>query len=267
VAIRSAGVSVKRIAWSVFKVGGLMMVVALVLGEVLGPVAEDYALNMRNQAISGDIRSHGDKGLWAKDGKQFIQIDDVLTLKHLGKVTLYEIDNQNRIVKVTTAHQANYIDNYWLLHDVQVRDFGSGVLVSESKEKKWHSKLTPEMLDVVRIDPDAQAIVGLYQYVDYLKDNGLASGRYEMAFWGKVVTPLVTIVMMMLALPFVFGPLRSVSIGQRIVVGTLLGLGFHLFNQMSNYVGLVFELNPFLSATMPAFFFTFLAVYLLRRIH
>jgi len=108
---------------------------------------------------------------------------------------------------------------------------------------------------------------GLYQYIGYLQENALASGRYEMAFWGKVVTPLVTLVMMMLAVPFVMGSLRSVSISQRVFVGILVGLGFHLLNQMSNYAGLVFELNAVVSAFLPTLIVSVVAGVLIRRLH
>ena len=145
--------------------------------------------------------------------------------------------------------------------------FGVELGAAEVETQAWRTTLDPEMLEVVQLDPEAQSIWGLYQYVDYLQQNGLAAGKYEMALWSKLVTPLVTLVMMLLAVPFVMGSLRSVGIGQRILIGTLIGLGFHLLNQMSNYIGLVYEFNALLSATLPSLLVSVVALLLIRRIH
>jgi lipopolysaccharide export system permease protein len=72
--------------------------------------------------------------------------------------------------------------------------------------------------------------------------------------------------MLLLALPFVFGPLRSVSIGYRILTGTLLGIAFHLINQTIGFMGLVYHLPPLLSAFLPALLLLATVVVLLRRV-
>ena len=72
--------------------------------------------------------------------------------------------------------------------------------------------------------------------------------------------------MVFLSIPFVFGPLRSVGIGHRILVGTLAGVGFFILNQMFAYMGVVFGLNPVFSAMAPAAM-AFVAAYaMLRRV-
>jgi len=71
--------------------------------------------------------------------------------------------------------------------------------------------------------------------------------------------PLSTAVMVLLAVPFVFGPLRSTPIGGRVLAGTLLGIGFHLFNQSFQHMGLVFGLLPWLASAFPTMVFAGLA--------
>jgi lipopolysaccharide export system permease protein len=100
-----------------------------------------------------------------------------------------------------------------------------------------------------------------------LKSNGLDAAIYEHALWAKIVAPLVTGVMVFLAIPFVFGPLRSVGIGHRILVGALAGIGFYLVNQMFSYLGVVFNLDPVLVAVSPAILVFIVAYGMLRRVH
>jgi lipopolysaccharide export system permease protein len=70
--------------------------------------------------------------------------------------------------------------------------------------------------------------------------------------------------MVYLALPFVFGPLRSVGVGNRILIGTLVGIGFHLLNQVFGYAGVVFGLNPVFVSFLPVTV-AFAAGYLMLR--
>ncbi len=265
-AIRAAGVSLNRLLWSVTKVGLLMMLLALLLGETVAPHAEEYAQKLRSEAISGDIKLQGEQGMWVKDNHQFIHIQDLISTQQLANLTIYQLSDNSQLMQVSRIAQAEYRADHWVLHSVAVTDLVTGIIQTHAT-LDWLSTLDPEMLEVVQLDPDAQSIWGLYQYVHYLQDNGLASGRYEMALWSKLMTPLVTLVMMLLAVPFVMGSLRSVGIGQRILVGTLIGLGFHLLNQMSNYVGLVFGFNAMMSALAPTVIVSVMALLLIRRLH
>ena len=122
-------------------------------------------------------------------------------------------------------------------------------------------------MNVVTVKPNTLSVFGLYEYVRYLKDNGLDAAIYEQALWSKVVAPLVTAVMVFLSIPFVFGPLRSVGVGHRILVGTLAGVGFYIINQMFAYVGLVFGFSPSLSALAPAGLAFLSGYYMLRRLY
>ena len=265
-AIRAAGVSLNRLLWSVSKVGLLMMLVVLLIGEGGAPYAEEKAQQIRSEAITGDIKVYGSKGMWVKDGEQFIHIQDLISSRQLANLTIYQLTEGHQLQQVSSVAQALYGDNHWRLQGVANTNLATGE-VTVLAEHSWRSILDPEMLEVVQLDPDAQSMWGLYQYVSYLQQNGLASGRYEMALWSKMVTPLVTLVMMLLAVPFVMGSLRSVGIGQRVLIGTLIGLGFHLLNQMSNYIGLVYEFNALVSALLPSFVVSVVALLLIRRMH
>src|SRR5699024_12729795 len=50
-------------------------------------------------------------------------------------------------------------------------------------------------------------------------DLGLSAGRYWLAFWEKLLQPVVTGVLVLMAISFIFGPLRSVTLGQRLFTG------------------------------------------------
>lgn len=268
VAMRSAGVSLLKIIASVMKVGLLFVVLTVVIGEGVAPAAERYAQTLRSVAMSNKLTLRGREGLWARDGNSFVNVRNILPGERLGQIFIFERDDKHRLVKLTQAKSAVYRKGQWVLQGMLSSDIDEhGVVSAEVAEVPWQTNLSPDLLNVVTVKPNTLSIFGLYEYVQYLTDNGLDAATYEQALWGKIVAPLVTAVMVFLSIPFVFGPLRSVGVGHRILVGTLAGVGFYILNQMFTYMGLVFGFNPLLSAMAPAMLAFLIGYLMLRRVH
>lgn len=265
--IRAAGVSLRRISWSVMRVGLALIVVVLLVGEWLAPIADKSGQVSRSVAMSGKFSYRKSSGLWARDGLDFINIREILAGQRLGGIVVFEFGEDNQLKKIIRAQEAVLRKHSWLLQDVEIsRFFPERVDVQTMPEQEWKTTLSPELLDIVTVKPNTLSVFGLYQYVSYLHDNGLNAERYELAMWNKLISPVITAVMIFLAVPFVFGPLRSVSVGQRILVGALVGIGFHLFNRVFNYLTLVFEFDPLVSAVTPTIIFSVIAYFLMKRV-
>jgi lipopolysaccharide export system permease protein len=266
--IRASGVSIKRIVLSVMKVGTLLIVIVIIIGEWIAPVSERYAQVFRSVALSNSLAIGKIYGVWARDGLRFVNIQKVLPEGKLGGVNIYELDETRKLNKLIQAKTAYYIHDNWVLEDVTEAQIGTdSVNVQTYPRRNWTTSLSPDLLSIVIVKPETLSIVGLYQYIGYLQENELDARRYELAFWSKLVLPIVTGVMIFLAIPFVFGSLRSVSIGHRIMVGTFVGIFFYITNQVFGYVGLVYNLNIMLSAVLPALGFFLFAVYKVRKIY
>ena len=182
-------------------------------------------------------------------------------------VSIYVFDDQNRLRVVTKAQEANYDGEQWTLSDVIQSNLDKeGVSVKAVEYAKWRSQLNPGLLNVVVVPPEFLPVWSLIEYIRYLKINHQSVGQYQMAFWMKVMMPLSSAVMVFLAVPFVFGPLRSTPIGARILVGALVGIGFHLFNQSFQHIGLVFGVLPWLAASLPTFLFAVVGYYWMNKI-
>jgi len=266
--MRAAGISINRIVWSIMKIGLALVVLTLILGESIAPVAEQYARTLRSVAISDKLAIYGKSQLWARDGNSFVNVRTILPGERLGGIFIYERDDTHKISRIVQAESAVFQNNQWILEGVVSSDLASNQVISYRQDKlNWDTRLSPDLLSVVTLLPATMSIRGLYQYVGYLKKNGLDAAAYENALWGKIIAPFVTGVMVFLAIPFVLGPLRSVGIGHRILVGALVGIGFYLVNQMFAYVGIVFSFNPVLSALLPACLALVVAYWMMRRVY
>jgi len=267
IAMRAAGVSVWRIVISVLQVGVLMLVVAGFIGEVVAPVAEQHGQRLRAAATNERVSFLGSQGLWVRDEKKYINAGKVLADDVLADVEVYEFAADGRMTAVTRAARANYDDGQWVLRKVRQSTFTADKVVVRRLDKlAVPSMLTPELLGIVVLKPKNMSAVDLGQFVDYLEENGLDSVQFRYAFWGRFMTPLATLVMLFISVPFVFGGMRSVTTGQRIFLGVLVGFGFYLVSQIINQMGQVYGLHPLLAMLAPNLLFLAIGLRALRRI-
>lgn len=71
--------------------------------------------------------------------------------------------------------------------------------------------------------------------------------------------------MLLVALSFIFGPLRSVTMGARMLLGVITGFVFHMTNQVFGPIAQVFHLPPVLGALLPSLLFAAAAIYVMQR--
>lgn len=265
--MQAAGLSRLNIAMSVLKTAVPLMLCVMLLGEYVAPVAEKTAREFAAQKRSGgSLISASQNGTWAKDGDRFVNIKEVIDADHLSDITIYRFDQDNNLRHVIHAEKAEYLRDYWQLSTVTETQLGDTQINTQASDvAPWQSNLTPDKLQVVTVKPESLSISGLLDYLDYLKANQQDPTRYSLALWRKVAQPVTVAVMMMLGLSFIFGPLRSVTMGARILLGVVTGFSFYISNEIFGPMSLVMGLPTFLGAMLPSILFAIGAFALLQR--
>lgn len=263
--MQAAGMSRWNIIMSAMKSALLMVLFVMALGEWVAPASEAKAKEIRAQAISGGSLFATDRLTWAKDGDKFVSIGEVIDRNSLRDISIYEFDEQRKLTQITVAKEALFGENTWQLKRIKSTQFGNEVITSELAEMEWLSSLTPDKLGVVTVKPEALSISGLQEYILYLENNSQDSDRYALALWRKILQPISVGVMLLMALSFVFGPLRSVTMGARIILGVLTGFGFFISNEVFGPLSIVYQVPPFLGAILPSVLFAGLSIQLLKR--
>ncbi len=264
--MRAAGVSVGRIVWSVMRPMLMLMVVGILIGEYLAPETETRAQSFRAIAQGSGEAQSARHGLWHRQGNEFIHINAVQPSGTLYGVTRYRFDEQRHLQSASFARQASYGDGHWQLQDVTTTLFkGRSTEVQKVAEERWDIELSPQMLGTVVMEPSALSLAGLWKYIGYLADQELNNQRYWLAFWGKLLQPLVTAALVLMAISFIFGPLRSVTLGQRIFTGVLVGFVFRIAQDLLGPSSLVFGFSPLLAVLVPAAICALAGGWMLRR--
>jgi len=264
--LRTSGISQLRFAWSLGKGAAVLICISLFVGEVISPYTEETAQHMRSVALSGQITLKTKHGFWSRDGHSFINIRKILPGDRVEGIYIYEFDDDDKLRTSTFARRAEYKDEQWVLEDIkqtEITDYG--VNVKQMDLAIWEALLSPDVISLIIIKPQFLSFIGLYDYISYLKINGQSSMIYEQALWSKIINPFAIIVMVLIAVPLVKSYSRMTAIGQRVSFGCLLGIVFHIINQVSSHLGIVYNLNPAFSVTFPTLFMLGVIGWLLRR--
>jgi len=266
VVMQAAGLSRLNIINSVMKSAVLMVLVMMAVAEWGAPITDRAARELRIKAISDGNVFAARQGVWAKDGDSFVNIKEVDDLGNLKDVIIYHFQADLALAKVVRAETAQYFDDAWRLQQVTELTFGEEQISQQHlPSQPWRSTLTPDKLIVGSIKPEMLSLRGLSDYVEYLQQNGQEASRYELAYWRKVLQPVTVAAMLLLALSFIFGPLRSVTMAARVLLGILTGFGFYMSNEVFGPLALVYQLPPLAGAAVPSLLFIAISLYFMRR--
>ncbi|MCY1395972.1 Lipopolysaccharide export system permease protein LptG [compost metagenome] len=264
--MRSAGVSVGRIVWAVMKPMLVLMIAGVLIGEYVAPATENQAQAARSLAQGGGEAQTSKRGVWHRQGDEYVHINSVQPGGVLYGVTRYHFDHERRLQTSSFTRSAQFETDHWKLIDVTTTHFrGNRTEVVKAAEERWDVALTPELLSTVVIAPESLSISGLWTYINYLADQDLNNERYWLAFWTKVLQPLVTAALVLMAISFIFGPLRSVTLGQRVFTGVLVGFVFRIIQDLLGPSSQVFGFSPLLAVALPATVCGLAGIWMLRR--
>lgn len=269
VVMQAAGFTRLQIAGSVMKTAIPLVLVSMLIGEWGAPQGEQLAHNYRAKMMYGGSVLSTRQGIWAKDNNNFIYIEHVTASDELRGISIYAFNDQNRLLSVRYAARAKFDPQYklWRLSQVSESDLQNPQQVTGSQKLtgSWETSLTPDKLGVVALDPASLPISGLYNYVKYLNNSKQDSRTYRFNLWSKLLQPFSVMVMMFMALSFIFGPLRTVSMGARVVTGISVGFVFYVLNQVVGQLSLVYNFSPFGAAALPGLLFFFISLWLLVK--
>ena len=264
--IRTSGVSRATLARAMTKSCMVLIICALVIGEVIAPPSESYAKQQRSLALTEQIVLKSRHGIWARDGNSYINIRKMLPGDKVEQVYIYEFDDENRLRSAINASIGEYRDGEWRLKNVEQTTISPDKISKrEISLASWKSPFKPEMAEFILVDPQYMTLWGLFSYIRFLSANAQDTLPYEQAFWSKLIRPVSIVAMILLAIPMVNSNSRFTSVGQRVFLGALFGILFHICNQTAGHLGMVYKINPALSVTFPTLALLGVVFYLMSK--
>lgn len=267
VVMRASGMSIGQVTIAVIKVAMVVIIAVTLFGETLVPKLSHLANDAKLQALSDVNALRTARGVWLRQKNDFIFIGEISQNNRLLGVTQFHFDKSHALSFVRKIAQINYQNGVW---------FAEGIEQTEFQEEKtmpiklpnmvWKVSIKPSILSVTSSEPDEMTLNDLYQYVKVQKKNHQSAVNYQLAYLQRLIQPLTTMVMMVLAIPFIFGPLRESTMGSKLLTGAIVGFGFHMINRFFGPFSQVFQWPPEIAAFLPTAVFALIGLYLMRRV-
>lgn len=253
IAIRAGGVSPPRLALAVGSTGLVLGLLTLALGGWLAPPLDEYARQFRAEAKYGPQSVVAGKAVWIRDGNNFLQVTRMSGGNGFSGLYLFRLRPGHALDAIGHADSAQVSDaTTWTLDNyTETRFEGERVTVRQEQRATEPNNLPPDMVGLTVVRQESLDARSLYRYVQFRRQSGLSAAQYEIAFWQRFAASAATVVMCVLALPFAFGPLRSSGAGARVAVGVVIGLAYYLSANALTDGGLLYQLNPVLTAWLP----------------
>ncbi len=267
IALRVAGVSPIRISLVPLSVGLLLLFFIAALEQFIAPQLQQKAISFRAVALGQTAELGRNLGIWSRDERNILRIGDMQHAKKAMDIEILNFDEDHQLSVYIHAKFADIIsDDYWVLTNVTVRTFtDQQIYATSAKSVHWNSFLSPEDIATLTKSPESLSPIELFRHVKFLRATGQEADSYALALWRKVGSAVMTIAMLLLAIPFIFGSIRS-GLGNKLVFAAITGIIVYLLDQIIANIGLLLQLNPALTALFPGLIMILLAMLWLRRI-
>lgn len=267
VAARAAGWSLPRLV-SISAVPGFVLgLFGLTLAQFVVPHASVTAENYKSIALGRGEINESVRGLWHRVPDGYMNLGRVNTRGEAQSLNWFVFDPTNRLSQAGQAPRGEIQPNRWTLIDAQAIAVGEAQIRDQSAERKsFDIEIGAAELSLAQVDPRFLPPAALWQLSRQLKADGLNAQRPELYLYQALFLPLSVVCLVLAAVGFVLGPLRSSPIGTRLFIGIVVGLGFKLVQDISGPVALVFGTHPVLAVGLPAALALVLAAAMFRRV-
>ena len=264
--MRSSGLSIKKIASSLIYVGLFFCFLTFIIGDLISPNSEKNAQQLKISSTDSVVTQEFKSGFWIKDGRSFVNIENVLPDSTLEDIHIYEFDKDFKLRTIVNAEQGMFEDGQWKLNNISLTNLGNDkVTLTNIENGNWKSLIRPEMMNALIISPEKMSTINLAKFINYLQLNNQKVTRYEIALWEKLIHPIMPLVMLIFAIPFGFLQERSGGKYLKMFLGIIIGISYQIINTMIRHIGLLNDWQPFMSSLIPTFIFLSIGLYLIFK--
>jgi lipopolysaccharide export system permease protein len=267
-AMRTAGISIVRIAITTVMAGLILVLLLGVMDEWVASPLQQRGVQIRNEAlaVSGEAASPSGS-IWARRGDEVARIGAMTRHNTPVSVEIFRYTTELRLKSYVFADSAQIRpDGTWLLKNAQIKEWnGDEESIRQQDTLEWKSVFSDRRLKELTLPTDSFSIQQLHHYILFLNGSDQPSAEYEMAMWQKLGRPILTLAMILFAVPFTFAQQRSPGLGGRLAVGAVVGLLIYVSNQIIANLGLLLAGNVLLTTLLPSLALLGIALMLIYR--
>ena len=254
---RVSGASILKITEITLKNALIFVIVIIAIGEVIAPMSSNFAEFSRSNALGNSVVSTSQEGFWIRDGDNFINVKKNIDGRLFSGITIIEVNSSNKIERVIKSENAVFDGNSLDMNESEFFSIDNSSFIDNIslQEEKFYNKTVSfdqDLIDSLKKEPKDLTTWAIIKQIQFLSDNKLRSGVFEVELYKRLIKPVTLVAMILLAMLFIFGSTRDISLGRKIFFGVALGLSFEMLSRIASVMALSFDFNPLLSAILPS---------------
>tara|TARA_B110000305_G_scaffold51424_1_gene56126 strand:+ start:172 stop:1254 length:1083 start_codon:yes stop_codon:yes gene_type:complete len=267
---RVSGASILRISLLTIKNSLIFILFFILIGEFVAPISISFAESNRSLAMGDSSASTSQNGFWIRDGENFINVKNNIDGKSFNGITVIEVNSLNKIERVIKSENALFDGKSINMNGSEIFSIDESSFFDEVslKERDSYNKMVSFDQDLVKSlekEPQDLSTWTLFKQIRFLSDNKLRVEVFEVELYNRLIQPVTLIAMVLIAMIFIFGSTRDMTLGRKIFFGMVLGLSFEMFSRVTSAMALNFDFSPLLSSIVPSILVMSIATTLLIR--
>ncbi len=254
---RVSGASILKITAIVIKNALIFVFVLIAIGEFLAPISSNFAESGRSNAMGNTNTSIDQGGFWIRDGDNFINVTKNIDGKLFSGITVIEVNSSNKIERVIKSENAIFDGNSLDMNGSEIfsindSNFFDNISLRLRNTYNKRVSFDQDLVDSLEKEPKNLSTLTLIKQIKFYTNNKLRSGVFEIELYERLIKPVTLIAMILLAMLFIFGSARDVTLGRKIFFGVALGLSFEMLSRVASAMALSFDFNTFIIAVLPS---------------
>ena len=269
VVLQVSGNSVLKLTALTVRTALIFVFMIIAFGEYIAPIASEEAEKGRAKALGQSYALQNQEGFWIREGGNYLNVEKNIDGNHFVGVTIIEVKS-NKITSVVKSEDATFDGKSLKMDNTDIFSINDSTDIDEIslKERNSYNKIVSfdqDLINSLKKEPDELTTRNIYKQIQFLSDNKLNSGIYKVELYKRAIKPITLVAMILLAMLFVFGSTRDVSLGRKIFFGVSLGLSFEMLSRIGGAMALSLDFNPMISAVLPTTVVMVIAITLLIR--
>lgn len=265
IAMRSSGVSVQRIALPLIIVSVVICLFTFFWNEALVPIFARQAQVIYKNEIKKKLQKslYGTADIWMRGDGSFVNVDDFnATNETLRGVTVFLLDRDFSLRGLVEIPVAKWNGVGW-----QAEKATEWRISKDNKVVGQHVSATvpitdsPEDLKLLALGAEEFTFFDLQKMISDMRNKGMDATRYEVDLQSKLALPLISFLVVLIAIPFALKKQMSGSMALSFGIAGLIAFGYWVLAAFCLSLGKSAALPPWVSAWIPNAVFLMIGLY------
>ena len=271
-AMKANGINIYRIILPILILSSIAAVFLFFFSELITPTSIQKTTHIVKIEVQkqktfgffkqGEIWYHGKNAIY--NFKIFDTDKNILY-----GVTINYLNPDYTLMSRIDAQRAEWKNDQWLFYNLLTTHFdaNNNPVLEWSKEKVITLIEKPNDFKVMQKDAENMGYFELRKYVKKIQSEGYDVTKYLVELQGKIAFPLVTLIMVFIAVPFSIRSERSGGAMQSVGIGIFIGFSYWIVNAFCMSLGSSETLPAFLAAWLANILFSAIAALLFYRVN